>query len=93
MMNLMIVNDGSPTTAQVAMTMAAIAYADHKEIANLLANQQLATQGRWQLQWLGKDDANQAYIAQDQQTGQFAVNIRGSVTRLFSEAFWLDWFR
>jgi hypothetical protein len=49
-MNLMIVNDGNSTTAQVAMTLAAIAYADHKQIAHLLANQQLATQGRWQLQ-------------------------------------------
>lgn len=92
-MNLMIVNDGSSTTAQVAMTLAAIAYANHKEIPNLLANQQLATQGRWQLQWLGTDDANQAYIAQDQQTGQFSVNIRGSVTDPLSEAFWLDWFK
>ena len=39
MMNFMIVNDGSPTTAQVAMTMAVIAYADRKEIPTLLANQ------------------------------------------------------
>ena len=92
-MNPMIVNDGSSTTAQVAMTLAAIAYADHTEILNLLANQHLATHGRWQLQWLGSDDANQAYVAQDQQTGQFAVSIRGSVTDPFSEAFWLDWFK
>jgi hypothetical protein len=35
-MNLMIVNDGSPTTAQVATTLAAITYADRKEIPNLL---------------------------------------------------------
>jgi len=92
-MNLMIVNDENSITAQVAMTLAAIAYADHKGIPTLLANQQLATQGRWQLQWLGSDDANQVYIAQDQQTGQFAVNIRGSVTDPLSEAFWLDWFK
>ena len=38
------------------MTLAAIAYADRKEIPTLLANQQFATQGRWQLQWLGMDE-------------------------------------
>jgi hypothetical protein len=31
--------------------------------------------------------------SQDQQTGQFAVSIRGSVTDPFSEAFWIDWFK
>lgn len=75
------------------MTLAAIAYAKRQDIPILLANQHFATQGRWQLRWLGTDDGNQVYIAQDQQTGQLAVNIRGSVTNPFSEAFWIDWFK
>ena len=92
-MSLMIVDDGSSTTAPVAMTLAAIAYADPSDIPRLLVDPTLATQGRWQLRWLGRTDANQVYIAQDQQTEQFAVSIRGTVTDPLSEAFWINWFK
>ncbi len=90
-MNLMISNQDGDTTAQVAMTLAAIAYAQGNDIPTLLAESNLATQGRWQMQWLGTDDANQAYIARDSVTGQFAICIRGSATDPFTEKFWLDW--
>jgi hypothetical protein len=92
-MTLMIAPDGGSSTAQVAMTLAAIAYADGHDIPSLLSKPALATQGRWRMRWLGRDDANQVYAAQDHATGQWAVCIRGSVTDPFTEAFWIDWLK
>lgn len=92
-MALMIAPDGGPSTAQVAMTLAEIAYASGEDIPALLSDPALATQGRWQMGWLGSDDANQVYAAQDHATGQWAVCIRGSVTDPFTEAFWIDWLK
>jgi triacylglycerol lipase len=81
------------SAGQVGMTLAAIAYQPTSDaISALLANATLSTQGRWSLVWYGVDDANQAYIALDNQSGQYAIAIRGSVTDPFTPAFWSDWF-
>lgn len=87
------ISDATPDkAAQIAMTLAEIAYAQPGDIQTLLDLKDLATEGRWQKLWNAADDANQAYIAEDRVTGQIAVAIRGTVTDPFSEAFWLDWF-
>jgi len=86
--------DSTPQkTAQVAMTLAEIAYAEPDEIQTLLNVPDLATAARWQMLWHAADDANQVFIAQDRDTSQLAVAIRGTVTCPFDEAFWLDWFK
>lgn len=89
---LLVAPENTLTTAPVAMTLATIAYADSQNINTLLANPNLATQGSWQLQWFGVNEANQAYIVQHRQNGQIAICIRGSATNPFDEDFWYDWF-
>lgn len=77
---------------QVGMTLAAIAYSPNLGAINtLLKNPNLATQGRWTATWYGFDDANQAFVAIDNQSGQYAIAIRGSVTDPMTPAFWIDW--
>lgn len=81
------------STAQVGMTLAAIAYQPGlAAIKSTMANPKLATQGRWSVAWYGEDPGNQVYVAQDGQTGQYAIAIRGSADDPFTPAFWIDWF-
>lgn len=77
---------------QVGMTLAAIAYGTPAQIKTFLADKKLATKGQWELKWLAADAGNQVFVAKDTRSGQLAVVIRGSVTDIYSEAFWVDWF-
>lgn len=79
-------------TQQVGMTLAEIAYAEPQNIARQLAYPYYATAGAWTLQWLGVSAGNQMYVCRNQNSGQWAVVIRGSVTDPFEESFWIDWF-
>lgn len=80
-------------TAQVGMTLAAIAYEPGLAAINAsLKNPNLATQGRWSAVWYAADSGNQVYVALDNQAGQYAIAIRGSVTDPSAPAFWIDWF-
>ena len=68
-------NTGSDVLAQVAMTLAAIAYAPGRSyIVTQLSDANLATAGRWALVWYGANDANRVFIARDKATGQQAVS-------------------
>src|SRR5437588_2143021 len=46
-----------------------------------LSNAGIATAGSWQAVWVGltEDRANMSYIAQNSQTNQYAVSVRGTV--------------
>jgi hypothetical protein len=76
------------TEAQVCMTLASIAYSSENDpsdirqtIVDNLANTSFATDGDWQLVWLGltSDNENLAYVAQDTtQPARYAVAIRGT---------------
>lgn len=96
-MDLALNTTGDDSVGKLAMTMSAIAYQPNAtEISYQLATNPL-TAGRWSLAWYGVDtsinwDANQAYVARDDVTGQLAIAIRGSATDPFSWAFWYDWF-
>jgi triacylglycerol lipase len=80
------------SVGQLGMTLASIAYApDQATIQSLLADQSLATQGNWALVWYASDAGNQAFVAQDKLSGQYAIAIRGSVTNPKTKAFWIDW--
>jgi len=80
------------SVGQLGMTLASIAYApDQATIQSLLADTSLATQGNWALVWYAADAGNQAFVAQDKLSGQYAIAIRGSVTDPKSKAFWIDW--
>lgn len=77
---------------QLGMTLSSIAYApDMATIQRLLADASLATRGNWALVWYASDAGNQAFVAQDKASGQYAIAIRGSVTDPRTEAFWIDW--
>lgn len=89
-----LTTDNRDEAGQVGMTLAAIAYAaDLQAIQTLLVDPALATQGRWTVVWYGVDPGNQAYVALDKSTGQYAIAIRGSATSPFSASFWIDWFQ
>ena len=80
------------SVGQLGMTLSSIAYApDQATIQSLLADTSLATRGNWALVWYASDAGNQAFVAQDKVSGQYAIAIRGSVTNPESEAFWIDW--
>ncbi len=77
---------------QVGMTLAEIAYAEPQYLQKQLSYKSYATEGRWELRWVGISPGNQMYVAKDLDTHQWVVSVRGSMTDPFSEAFWVDWF-
>jgi hypothetical protein len=83
---------GGLSTARVAMTLAAIAYTDSSQLSCRLADPTLATQGHWQLRWLGIHKNHKALIVQDCLSQQVAVCLCGVETDLWNRAFWYDWF-
>jgi hypothetical protein len=92
-MDPLLVTTGGNSAGQIGMTLAAIAYQpDQPTISALLKNPALATLGRWSVAWYAADAGNQAYVAVDDQSGQYAIAIRGSVTDPLTPAFWIDWF-
>lgn len=91
-MNPMISKDRADNAAAICMTLAQMAYAGARRIPALLADNSLATAGHWQLGWLAEDAGNLAFVAVDPGSGQRVVSIRGSVTNVTTNAFWLNWF-
>lgn len=67
---------------QIAMTLAAIAYADEilgTTIEKLLSNETLATEGEWTLAWgPHKKETNLAFVVHDSGSDQYALVIRGT---------------
>jgi hypothetical protein len=80
------------TEAQVAMTLAALAYAPANEIAGYLANPAYATNGEWSLAWGPSNTiGNQMFVAKHHTANRFAISIRGTVPS-FSLAMLIDLF-
>jgi hypothetical protein len=85
-------------TADLAMTLSTLAYVDENRTATQQQmaseiNAGLAAAGyeAWQVAWgpaLNPDRSNLAYAAQNRETGQLAVSIRGS-----DFSFWLNWIQ
>ena len=73
---------GDYTAEQVAMTLAAIAYADEiigTTVKDLLANPKLATAGQWELVWgPHKKETNQVYVVCNSVSGDYVIAIRGT---------------
>ncbi|AHF00092.1 lipase family protein [Thioalkalivibrio paradoxus] len=91
-MKPMIRMDDAGTAGRVGMTLATIAYKPLDRVADALANPDLATQGRWALEWRVWGDGCQMFVARDDLTGQIAISIRGSAASPQTEEFWIDWF-
>lgn len=83
-------------TVELAMTLSTLAYVDENRIAS---QQQMISEinagldeegyASWQVAWgpaLNADRSNLLYVAQNSETGQLAVSIRGS-----DFSFWLNW--
>src|SRR5262252_9603596 len=83
-------------TVELAMTLSTLAYVDENRTAT---QQQMSSEintgldeagyPSWQVAWgpaLNADRSNLAYAAQNRETGQLAVSIRGS-----DFSFWLNW--
>jgi triacylglycerol lipase len=80
------------TEPQIAMTLAALAYAPANEIAGFLANPAFATNGEWSLAWgPGDTSGNQMFVAKHRDANRFAISIRGTVPK-FSLALLVDLF-
>ena len=85
-----------PATAELAMTLSTLAYVDENRTAtqqqminDINAGLDEAGYPSWRVVWgpaLNPDRSNLAYAAQNRETGQIAVSIRGS-----DFSFWLDW--
>jgi len=83
-------------TAELAMTLSTLAYVDENRIASqqemmseINAGLDEAGYKSWQVAWgpaLNADRSNLLYAAQNSETGQLAVSIRGS-----DFSFWLNW--
>jgi hypothetical protein len=83
-------------TVELAMTLSTLAYVEENRIASQQQmiseiNLGLAEAGyaSWQVAWgpaLNPDRSNLLYVAQNSETGQLAVSIRGS-----DFSFWLNW--
>jgi triacylglycerol lipase len=87
-----------PATAELAMTLSTLAYVDENRtatqqemISEINAGLEEAGYKSWQVAWgpaLNPDHSNLVYAAQNSQTGQLAVSIRGS-----DFSFWLNWIQ
>ncbi len=83
-------------TVELAMTLSTLAYVDENRIASqqemiseINAGLDEAGYASWQVAWgpaLNADRSNLLYVAQNSETGQLAVSIRGS-----DFSFWLNW--
>jgi hypothetical protein len=83
-------------TADLAMTLSTLAYVDENRVASqqqmiseINAGLDEAGYASWQVAWgpaLNADRSNLLYVAQNSETGQLAVSIRGS-----DFSFWLNW--
>jgi triacylglycerol lipase len=83
-------------TAELAMTLSTLAYVDENRsatqqemIGEINAGLEEAGYASWQVAWgpaLNADRSNLLYAAQNSETGQLAVAIRGS-----DFSFWLNW--
>ena len=68
--------------AQIMMTHASITYAAPNDVATMLANPSLATQGQWRLVWgPGVTTGNLMYVAQYMNSNIYAIAIRGTVPK------------
>ena len=83
-------------TVDLAMTLSTLAYVDENRVASqqqmiseINAGLDEAGYASWQVAWgpaLNADRSNLLYVAQNRETGQLAVSIRGS-----DFSFWLNW--
>ena len=71
------------TEPQIAMTLAALAYAPYGDISGYLSNPSFATNGEWYLAWgPGETSGNQMFVAKRGDYNQYAISIRGTVPQL-----------
>lgn len=79
--------------AQEMMTLAGIAYGRPANIPGYLADDTLATRGRWAVHWMPADvdiPVNFAFLARNARDGSFAVVIRGTYPNPLNPAYWED---
>lgn len=88
----------SPSTVQVMITLASIAYAPEAQIGTYLQNTSYSTQGEWSLVWgpcSHLDDIlytdNLVYVAHNATSNAYAVVIRGT-NLIFSGSTFIDLF-
>ena len=70
---------------RIAMTLAALAYADTETLRTQLDDPTLATQGKWKIAWGPcKLGSNLVYVVEHHDNGEYAVAIRGTILRVES---------
>ncbi|MBV8256007.1 MAG: hypothetical protein JO154_25655 [Chitinophaga sp.] len=78
----------SPSHAKLCMTLSAMAYAGPMSaIEWLLADPGLPTNEEWELQWYGAAGENALFCAWNKNSGAYAISVRGSVWKEFSNIF------